>query len=349
MVVDLWGGVAERRTGRPWTRDTSAVIFSCTKGILAICVYVLVQAGRLDLDAPVADYWPEFAQEGKQLVTGRMLLAHRAGLVALDRDLTTDDVLAWEPVIRAIEAQRPLWTPGTAHAYHALTYGWLVGELIRRVTGQRPGRFFREEIGGPLGLRTWIGLPGAEQASVAWTEPPLPDADPELVAAYAATASNPMTQRSLTLNGAIEFPFFGAERVIFNDPAIRAAEIPAANGVSTARSLARLYAGCVSDIGGPRILTNASVDDALVPRSWGPSLYGEPDVGQRWGTGFMLASPPHRPMLGGQSFGHDGAGGQLAFADREREVGFAYLTNQMGGLMDLRANELVRVMGECLA
>jgi CubicO group peptidase (beta-lactamase class C family) len=347
-VVDIWGGVADARSGRPWTPETAAVIFSCTKGILAICAYLLVQSGRLDLDAPVADHWPEFAKMGKASITARILLSHRAGLPALDRDLSLDDVLGWDPVIRAIEAQQPMWVPGTAHRYHSLTFGWLVGELIRRINGRSPGQFFRETLGDPIGLRTWIGLPDAERATVARMEPPLPDDDSEFVAASVAAGATPLAQRSSTMGGAFAFPADSAG-VTFNDPAIQAAEIPGGNGISTARSLARLYAGCVSEIGGPRILTTGSVEDALVPRSWGQPLFGGPDAGHRWGTGFMLASPPHRPMLGASSFGHDGAGGQVAFADSEWQVGFGYLANQMGGIVDIRANELVRALAECIS
>jgi CubicO group peptidase (beta-lactamase class C family) len=160
-VVDLYGGLADTRTGRPWTAHTPAVVFSCTKGILAICAYLLVQQGRLDLDVPVTRYWPGFGRHGKADIPVRWLLTHQAGLPALDRSLTLDEVLAWDPVIAAIEAQTPLWQPGTAHSYHSMTYGWLVGEVIHRVTGQLPGAYFRDTVAGPLGLRTWLGLPAA--------------------------------------------------------------------------------------------------------------------------------------------------------------------------------------------
>ncbi len=346
-VVDIWAGVADARTGRTWDEDTSAVIFSCSKGLLAICVYVLVQKGLLDLDAPVARYWPEFARHGKDAIPVRWLLSHRAGLPALDRDLTRREVLAWDPVIRAIEAQSPLWAPGTAHSYHALTYGWLIGEVIRRVTGSLPGAFFRRELGNPLGLRTWIGLPASGRESVAWMEPPLPDEDTPAIRAINEHLAQPVAMRSLTMGSAFGFPVEGGV-VTFNDPEIQASQIPAANGISTARSLARLYAGCVSEIGGPRILSRSSVDDAIRVQSYGRQLFGPPDSGQRWGTGFQLNSPPARPMLGDRSFGHDGAGGQLGFADDEHGVGFAYLSNQMGGIADHRANLLTAAVKACL-
>jgi CubicO group peptidase (beta-lactamase class C family) len=347
-VVDLWGGIADRRSNRPWAADTAAVIFSCSKGVLAICMYLLAQQGRLDLDAPMARYWPEFAAGGKGTTTVRGVMAHRAGLPALDADLTRDEALGWQPVIAAIERQRPLWPPDTAHSYHALTYGWLVGEIIRRVTGMTPGVYFGRELGDPLGLHTWIGLPDSARDSVAWMEPPLPDPDTPAARANARQfAESRMLQRSLSMGGAFEFPTHEGV-VTFNDPAIQAAEVPAANGISTARSLARLYAGCVSEIDGPKLMTAASIDDALIARSIGPQWSGIPDDGARWGTGFQLASTPLAPMLGPRSFGHCGAGGQLAFADDEYGAGFAYLANQMGVYLDERANHLTEALASVL-
>ncbi|WCN83334.1 serine hydrolase domain-containing protein [Micromonospora sp. LH3U1] len=338
-VVDLYGGVADTRTGRPWDVHTPVVVFSCTKGILAICAYLLVQQGRLDLDAPVTRYWPEFGQHGKGDIPVRWLLTHQAGLPALDRPLTLDEVLAWDPVIKAIEAQAPLWQPGTAHGYHSMTYGWLIGEVIRRITGQLPGEFFRDTVADPLGLHTWLGLPAAESDTVAWNLAPPPDADPFV---------DPVAERGITMGGAFAFPADSEGLVSFNDPAIRAAGVPGAGAVSTAEGLARLYAACVSDIQGGPLLAAASVDDAVVVRSRGQQRHGPPDTGQRWGSGFLLHSPPARPLLGERSFGHDGAGGNLAFADAQHEVGFGYVVNQMRGMGDERANRLTAAVSTCL-
>ena len=347
-VVDLWGGIADRRVGRQWTRDTSAVIFSCTKGVLAICVYMLKQEGRLDLDVPIATYWPDFGRNGKEAITLRDAMSHRAGIPCLDADLTRNDVLSWDPVIRGIEAQSPRCQPDDGHIYHAMTYGWLLGEAIRRVTGLMPGRYLREAITDPRGLDTWIGLPENTRSSVAWMEAPLPDEDSEDARAVALVAeTNPVVERSLTMGGAFAFPADG-EFVTFNDAAFQAAEIPGANGISTARSLARLYASCVSEIDGPRLLSDASIEDAMRVCSEGPQLSGMPDDGGRWGTGFQLASPPSQPMLGAGSFGHAGAGGQLGFADVDHRVGFAYLSNQMGGYGDARARELTVALSSVL-
>lgn len=158
-VVDLWGGVADATTGRPWAEDTLQLVYSTTKGATAICAHVLAQSGALDLDAPVAEYWPEFAAEGKGTIPVRWLLSHRSGLPTVDAHLTPADVIEWQPIVAALAAQKPYWEPGTAHGYHALTYGWLVGEVVRRVDGRSLGRFFADEVAAPLGLDFFIGLP----------------------------------------------------------------------------------------------------------------------------------------------------------------------------------------------
>jgi CubicO group peptidase (beta-lactamase class C family) len=225
-----------------------------------------------------------------------------------------------------------------------MTYGWLVGEVIRRVTGQTPGQWFRAQVASPLGLRTWIGLPADATPAVAWMEAPLPDEDSEAARESARVAAdNAVIERSLTMGGAYAFPAED-QFVTFNDPALQAGEIPAANGISTAESLARLFAACVSEVDGRQLLSAASIEDALICRSRGPQLSGIPDDGSCWGTGFQLSSPPSVPMLGPRSFGHAGAGGQLGFADPDSAIGFAYLGNQMGGYGDARARELTRAL-----
>jgi CubicO group peptidase (beta-lactamase class C family) len=341
-VVDLWGGVADRRSGRPWDRHTTTIIFSCTKGVMAIAAYQLVQDGLLDLDAPVAHYWPEFGRARKGSITVRQVLSHRAGLPVVDRNLTRAEALAWDPVIAAIETQGPLWEPGTAHTYHAKTFGWLIGEVIRRITGRTPGTFVRERLAEPLGLETWIGLPAGERANVAWVEPPAEDTGP---GADWSPAAREVHDRAVTLDGTFPFPDTDGE-VTFNDPAIQAAELPGGNGISTARSLARLYAACVRNVDGVRLLTDASIEDALIEQSSGRQLYGSPIGGFRWGTGFQLDAPPWCPMLGQRSFGHDGAGGQMAFADTDAGIGFAFLTNRMGGPDDDRTRRIVAALAE---
>lgn len=347
-VVDLWGGVADQRNGRPWVKGTPAIVFSVTKGVLAICAYQLVGHRWLDLDAPVARYWPEFAAHGKAATTVRMLLSHRAGLVVLDADLSLSEVLAWDPVIRAIEQQAPLWSPGTAHSHHTITYGWLVGELIRRILCKSPGEFLRTELSSPLGLDLWIGAPESVVERAAWLEPPMPDTDRVLGAVIAAWFGNePVADRAGSMGGVFGFPLTDG-LVTFNDPAIQRAEIPGANGMGTAEGLARLYAACVSAVDGRRIMTSRQIDDAVVVQSFGQQVFGPPDRGERWGTGFALDSPPAQPLLGPRSFGHGGAGGELAFGDDTVHVGFGYVNNRMGGIGDARATLLTAAVRSCL-
>lgn len=350
IVVDLWGGIADTHTGRNWEHDTPAIIFSCTKGLVAACVYLLVQDQRLRLDDPVADYWPEFAPFGKRGITVRQLMSHRAGLAAPDLDLTRADVIAWAPVVDALAAQAPSHRPDAGHVYHAHTLGWLIGEVIRRVTGSTPGRFFADRVASPLHLDTWIGRPADVRHRVARTEADLPDdGSPDALLAAEIAARVPVVRRGATMGGAFAFPADDHGHVSFNDDDLQTAEMPAANGISTPESLARAYAACVAPVGGGgRLLTDDSLDDALVVRSQGRQLTGQPDDGARWGTGFQLASPPAQPMLGAGSFGHAGAGGQLAFADRDHRVGFAYLTNRLGGYGDQRANQLTRALTRVL-
>jgi CubicO group peptidase (beta-lactamase class C family) len=220
--------------------------------------------------------------------------------------------------------------------------------VIRRVTGLSPGMYFRTAIGDPLELDAWIGLPASARRTVAWMEAPLPDDDSEAAREAAQVfAANQCVARSLSLGGAFAFPADG-DFVTFNDPAIQSAEIPGANGIAAPRSLARLYAACVTGLGADRLLIDSSIDDATQVRSSGPQLSGMPNDGARWGTGFQLSSPPAQPMLGPRSFGHAGAGGQLAFADADYGVGFAYLSNQMGGYGDQRASLLTLALRSAL-
>ena len=165
-VVDIWGGVADVATGRPWAEDSLQLVFSTTKGATAVCANLLVQRGELDLDAPVVNYWPEFGAAGKENIPVRWLLSHRSGLPVVDVSPTPEEVLAWDPIVKLLAEQAPVWEPGTAHGYHALTYGWLVGEVVRRISGKSLGTFFADEVAAPLGLDFWIGLPASQEPRV---------------------------------------------------------------------------------------------------------------------------------------------------------------------------------------
>jgi CubicO group peptidase (beta-lactamase class C family) len=326
-VVDLWGGVADEETGRQWAEDTLQLVFSTTKGATALCALRLVERGELDLDAPVADYWPEFKAEGKDRIPVRWLLSHRSGLPAVDVKLTPEDVYAWDPIVSALAAQKPMWEPGTAHGYHAVTYGNLVGEVVRRVSGKSLGQFFADEIAGPLGLDFWIGLSPEQEARVSklvtmrfgapadFDVESLPEEIRDMVRNF--TDPNSLTMRALNL---------ADPPMDFNAPELHAAELPAANGITTARSLARMYAAAIGDVDGVQLLDPTTVALACETQSEGPDKVLMVD--SKFGLGFMLNSL-FSPMLTPRSFGHSGAGGSLGFADPEAGVGFGYVMNKM--------------------
>ena len=347
-VVDIWGGVADHKTGREWSENTAVLVYSTTKGVTAICAHHLAEAGGLDLDAPVVQYWPEFGAEGKESTTVRHLLAHRAGLPTLEPKLTPEEALAWHPAVEQLARQTPLWEPGTQHGYHAVTYGWLVGEVIRRATGRSVGGYLAEEIAGPLGLDLWIGLPASEQDRVARLRPAAPvrlsrdelAAIPKAELDRLMLMADPGSLLMRALNPT-DPPFS------FNSSGLRAAELPGANGISTARSLARLYAATIGPVDGIRLLSSDTVASATVEQSSGPdAVLG---LATRFGSGFFLPST-FSPLMGPRSFGHAGAGGSLACADPDTGVAFAYVMNQMQQSIsgDPRPATLVAALTETL-
>jgi len=325
-VVDLWGGIADVKTGRPYTEDSLQLVFSTTKGATAMCANKLIEQGRLDVDAPVAQYWPEFAAAGKEKIPVRMLLNHQAGLYTVDNPPVYADTLKWDPIVEALAAQKPLWEPGTQHGYHALTYGWLVGEVVRRISGQSIGAFFQEHFARPLGIEFWIGLPKEHHDRVAplvATEPP---SDPAARAmAEQFTGPDTVMGKALSASGALT-PEDGG--MAFNRPDMWSAEIPAANGITNARSLSRLYAALVGDgVDGIRTLSPETVAAATVRQDeyQDAVLMGMPTA---FGLGFMISSD-FAPFGGPRGFGHPGAGGSVGFADPDHDLAFGYVMNQM--------------------
>jgi CubicO group peptidase (beta-lactamase class C family) len=343
-AVDLWGGKLDATTGRDWEEDTLALVYSTTKGATAICANRLAQEGRIDVDAPVATYWPEFAAAGKEAIPVDWLLSHRAGLPWVDEPLTLDDVLAWDPMIRALEAQTPVWEPGTQHGYHAVTYGYLVGEVVRRVAGRTIGTYLRDEIAEPLGLDFWIGLPEQHESRVAVLGGGLgelvgeadAEVDPEALAAIMELIGPDSTLgRALSAGGAF------AHTDAFNTRAVHAAEIPAAGGIGDARSIARLYAACIGEIDGIRLLTPEQLATATTQRSEGPDVVIL-NLDLQFGLGFIV--PSSLLQLGGpKSFGHFGLGGSMGWADPEAGLAFGYVMNrlELGVTGDARSYNLV--------
>jgi CubicO group peptidase (beta-lactamase class C family) len=339
-VVDLWGGLADERGAIQWRADTPSVIFSCTKGLSAILAARLVQEGRLDYHALVTDYWPEFGAAGKEHTRVKDLLAHRSGVSAPRTIFTADDVVEWQKVVTELAAQAPLWEADSGWAYHAITHGWLIGEVIRRITGMSVGQYFRELVARPLGVDAWIGIPPAEVTRVAHMQ--VGSTLTELSAQQAAAREPGVldwSERAMTLGEAWPIELVG-EGTGFNDPRIQEAEIPGAGGIASARALATIWSATIEETDGVRLLDDSAIQDATRVQSEGPPVFDVPGPWPRWGMGFQLDSEA-RHYLTPRGFGHDGAGGQVAFADPELGVGFAFLTNQMEGIGDIRGTEIV--------
>lgn len=351
-VVDLWGGTRDVDGGAPWERGTAQVMRSATKGVAAAVPLLLHQRGELDLDAPVGHHWPEFKARGKEKVLVRHVLNHRAGLPVLDRPLTPREALDPARGPEAVAAQAPVWEPGTDHGYHALTYGWMVDELVRRVTGRGTGEWIASEIAAPLGLDLWLGLPREEAARtgrVGPVEGPEPAGGLRLRPKRAVTDAyedpDSLTRRAF----AAITPFPDQ-----NDPAYRAAALPATNGIATADGLARFYAALAGEVetaggaGRVRLFDPETVALARAEESAGADRVLV--VNTRFGLGYMLHGSAS-PFLSPGSFGHPGRGGSLGFADPESGIAFGYVTNGFRKTVtaDPRAQALVRAVREALA
>jgi CubicO group peptidase (beta-lactamase class C family) len=312
----------------------------------ALCLHQLVEEGKVDLDAPVARYWPEFAAAGKGEVPVRLLLSHRVGLPAVRKLLPNDALYDWSAMTAALAAETPWWTPGERHGYHAVTFGWLVGEIVRRVTGKSVGTVLRERIAGPLGADFFIGLADAEHGRVAelgaMVAQPAPDSG----------GFNLMEAFMKDPEGMVARAFMNPPSMAFgpNNPAWRRAEIPAANGQANALGIAKIYGAVVAPKAGHAVLSPESVARASQEQSKGPDAVLQLET--RFGLGFMIpqARRDARFGPGERSFGHPGAGGSLGFGDPEARIGFGYAMNKMGPsiLMDARPLALIDALYSCL-
>jgi CubicO group peptidase (beta-lactamase class C family) len=320
LVVDLWGGQRTGTPGQAWEADTLVNVWSVSKGVVALAVAMLVDRGLLDYEAPVARYWPEFGAAGKQAITVGQLMSHQAGLDGLSVPLTEAQMLAGQPMVQALAAMAPLWPPGSRCVYHPITYGHLAGELVRRVDGRSLGRFIAQEISAPLGLSFFIGLPEEHEPRVA--EMTADDKAYDWVrhgakSAYPHAFANPELSATAP-----------------NQRAWRAAEIPAANGQSDARSLARLYGALAQggEVDGIRLISPQGLARAAAVRFEGVDACSlAPTV---FGAGFRRGAIGFGPYVGPDHFGHTGWGGSVAFADPARRLGFAFVTRRLLGFDD---------------
>ena len=345
-VVDLWGGMARPSSNEPWTQETLSIVWSCTKGATALCAHILASRGLLDFDAPVAHYWPEFAQAGKESIPVKMLLNHQAGLVAIRETLPQGAYYDWDVVVNALAKQEPWWKPGTMHGYHMQTFGWLVGEVVRRVSGKSLGTFFREEVAQPLGLDFWIGLPKALENRVA----PILSADPlrpndPISSIYVAMADMASMQGLSVFNsGGYMLPGPDGE-LGYNSQAAHAAEIGAAGGVTNARGLAGMYAPLANggSLNGIHLVTQDDIA-RMTAVSSASALDATLLAPTRFGLGYAKTwDNRHEPsctkddsiILSESAFGHPGSGGFLGFADPEAKMSFGYTLNKMGNGLGL--------------
>jgi CubicO group peptidase (beta-lactamase class C family) len=336
IVVDIWAGVADAETGTPWERDTIVNVYSTTKTMCALTALLLADRGELDFAKPVAHYWPEFAANGKAAVTVAQLMSHSAGLSGFKEKMTKDDLYDWEKVTSLLAAQAPFWEPGTAPGYHAMTQGFLVGEVVRRIAGVTLGNLFRTEIAEALGADFHIGLPASEDHRVATLIPPPP-----------GQGIADMTDRPLTANMASNPAINPLET---RTRAWRAAEMPAANGHGNARSVAMVQTlvanGGVS--GGKRILSEAGVRRALESQLQGDDMVLGIPV--HYGLGYGLPGG-QMPFPNPNSCYWGGYGGSIVINDLDAQTTFAYAMNKMAGTTvgDMRAFTLAMAMWQALA
>ncbi len=354
-VVDLAGGNFDTESSKAYDHDTLQLVFSSTKGVVATAVAMCVERGLLSYEEPVALFWPEFAAAGKERATVAQLMSHQVGLYTVDKPVSLADVLDWNLMTELLAQTAPAFPIGSTHGYHAITFGWLAGELVRRVDGRNIGRFIAEEIANPLGVEIYVGLPERLESRLSPLNTGWPRSDGEPAPKVDARAkelfekiTGPGTAggKSLSLNGA--FSVAGG----FNRRDVHAAEIPAVNGVSNARSLATMYAATVGEVSGAhgslRLVsaeTMAKMSAAVTPR-------GEADlcliIPTTFSMGFMTSNS-YVPFSGPGTFGHPGLGGSISFADPTRNMSFSYVMNKLGWTIvgDDRSARLIAATVRC--
>ena len=339
FVIDIWAGYADAAQTRPWERDTIINVYSTTKVMTALCTLMLMDRGQLDPDAPVAKYWPEFAQGGKEELPVRYLLSHTAGLPGFDKHISTKALYDWDRIVNLLAAQKPWWEPGTKSGYHAVTFGYLLGELVRRITGKTLGTFFRDEVAIPLKADFFIGLPEEHDFRVGELIPPdMPDLstlgnnDPESIAIKVLT--NPFIKIGYT-----------------KSRAWRAAEIPAANGHGNAGSIARIAAllACGGELDNVRLLSLHTIEKAIEEQYYGRDLVLNTPV--RYGLGIGLTSKEMPIGPNPRAFYWGGFGGSVAIMDLDAKLSCAYAMNKMIFSLtgDPRTVRLVNALYETLS
>jgi len=323
VVADLWGGWTDAQQRSQWAPDTLVNVFSVGKGLLAVCLANLAGRGLLDPEAAVVRYWPEFGAAGKDNITVRQLLSHQAGLPALRDALPAGSGLDWQLMTSLLAAEEPWWRPGFGHGYHVNTFGYLGGELIRRITGSGVGEFLCSEVAGPLGADVHIGLAASEHGRVAefrW---------PNGADASTASSSDSVPDHQMALNAYFNPPDFSGVGVV-NSAAWRSAQVPSANAHASAAGVARIYTALAAGgaISAVRVVASPALAAATEEQVYGEDLVLRRQ--SRFGLGFQLTHPERQLGDGPRCFGHFGAGGSVGFADPDARLAFGYVTSQMG-------------------
>lgn len=340
LVCDLWGGFRDAARERPWARETLVNFFSVGKAFTALVALRLVERGALDLDAPAHCHWPEFGCNGKETVTLRHMLSHQAGLPAIREDLPDGAALDWKRMTEALAAETPWWQPGTAHGYHVNTFGYLVGELVRRASGLTVGQILHDEVAGPLGADVHIGLPSTEHhraAEFLWPPVVIPRPEGELDDVTLMKWNTYWNPPGISGSGWV------------NRPEWREAEIPSTNGHGTARGIARVYSALAAggSIDGVEVLSAGMLAAAAEEQSFGPDRILERE--SRFALGFQLPQAERPLGPNAEAFGHFGAGGSLGFCDPVARVAFGYVTNDMGPRWQNPRNKaLLAAIYDCL-
>ena len=318
LVVDIWGGFSDSAKTNPWEKDTIVNVFSTTKVMTALCIHLLVDRGLIDVEAPVAKYWPEFAQASKENILVKHLMSHSAGLPGFDEKIPVEALYDWDRIIGLLASQKPWWKPGTKIGYHMITFGYLLGELVRKVTGKSLGEFFRDEIAVPLNIDFHIGLPESFDSRTSEIIPP-----DEVFAKWLIVLAK------LFLKTAVKVLYNpNLENVDFNSREWRSAEIPSSNGHGNARSIANI--GSILACGGmydkKKILSMSTVEKAIEPQISGRDkilLYSP----AKFGLGLGLLNDDL--LLGPRSFYWSGAGGSICVMDLEKKLSIGYAMNKM--------------------
>lgn len=318
-VVDLWGGWKNAAKDQFWQRDTIVNFFSVSKALCTVCILRLVERGRVALDAPIAEVWPEFGQHGKEKITLRHILSHQSGLPSLREPLPAGAMLDWFLMTDALARAAPWWKPGTAHGYHVNTFGFLLGEVVRRVSGRTIGTMLREDIADPLGADLYIGLPSSQHSRVA----------EYLWPTTTSQQTMPRADELMRFNAYWNPPGISGGGYV-NTPEWRSAEIPSTNGHGSARGIARFYSALAEggEVDAVRIVSTATLMEATKEQSSGFDLINQRP--SRFGLGFQLTQPERPLGPNPNAFGHFGAGGSLGFCDPDARVAFGYVTNDMG-------------------